>query len=248
MSNERRYAAFDLEIAAVIPDDAEDWTPYRPLGITCASVIIETSEGPGRILFSADAERGQLRMTREHAQLVVRTLKHLAGQGYTLLSWNGASFDLDVLAEESGLHEDCARIARTHVDPMFQVVCAKGWPVSLAKVAEGMKLPGKTEGMSGGQAPVLWQAGEFAKVRAYCEQDVRCMLDIVHACEAAGQLRWITKKGALRSLLLPAAGFLSVAHCLAFPEPDISWMDKPKHRAEYLAWTQRVPATTEVAS
>ena len=36
-SNNRKYAAFDLETGADIPED-DDWRDHRPLGITCAAL------------------------------------------------------------------------------------------------------------------------------------------------------------------------------------------------------------------
>ena len=36
-SKNRKYAAFDLETGADIPED-DDWQDHRPLGITCAAL------------------------------------------------------------------------------------------------------------------------------------------------------------------------------------------------------------------
>ena len=44
---DRRVVAFDLEIAVEIPEDAADWAPYRPYGITCAATL--TSDGKPRL-------------------------------------------------------------------------------------------------------------------------------------------------------------------------------------------------------
>ena len=36
-SKNRKYASFDLETGAEIPED-DDWQDHRPLGITCAAL------------------------------------------------------------------------------------------------------------------------------------------------------------------------------------------------------------------
>ena len=54
-------------------------------------------------------------------------------------------FDLDVVAEESGMFQECRRMARNHVDMMFHLLCLLGYGVSLDSAAKGMGLPcGKT--------------------------------------------------------------------------------------------------------
>lgn len=35
----RKYLAFDIEIAKVIPEEETDWIAHRPLGITCAAAM-----------------------------------------------------------------------------------------------------------------------------------------------------------------------------------------------------------------
>ena len=56
---------------------------------------------------------------------------------------------------------------------MFHVFCAKGYGLGLDKAARGMGLPGKTAGMDGSMAPLLWKNREFQKVLDYVAQDVR---------------------------------------------------------------------------
>jgi hypothetical protein len=57
-------------------------------------------------------------MIREEAAELVQYLSAQVEHGYTLLTWNGVGFDLDVLAEESGLLETCRTLALAHVDTM----------------------------------------------------------------------------------------------------------------------------------
>lgn len=174
-------------------------------------------------------------MTREEAAQLVHDLAALASQGYTLVTWNGLGFDFNVLAEESGLVADCARLATGHVDMMFHAVCSLGYPVSLEKAAERMQIPGKKAGASGANAPVMWAAGRHREVLEYCAQDARITLQIAEACEHRRQLTWITRRGKLSQMPLPH-GWLTVEQARALPLPDTSWMPDPVPRDRFLRW------------
>ena len=218
----RRYAAFDIETAA-LSVEGQDWRHARPLGITCAAIALCDTEMPetyhGGALIAPTP-----RMTQSEAAALVDRLIALTAAGYDIVAWNGAGFDFDVLAEESGRHADCVALATAHIDPMFHVLCAKGFPVGLDAVARGMGIAGKPEGMSGGLAPAMWRDGRIADVLTYVAQDARVTLALIQSCEAAGALRWISQRGKLNILPLPHDGFCTVAQAREMPLPDTSWM------------------------
>ncbi len=233
----RRYLAFDIEIAAELPDGLDDWRAARPLGITCAATLTGDSDDL-RLWYGKDsAGRPADRMSRTEAAELARYLSAMAAEGYTILTWNGLGFDLDILAEESGLFEECKRLAfgPRHVDLMFHVFCKLGYPIGLDKAAQGMRLPGKPQGMNGALAPRLWARGERQKVLDYVAQDVRTTLAIARAAERQRELRWITRRGRVGRMPLPR-GWLSVPEALALPEPDTSWMSRPWPRSKFTAW------------
>lgn len=104
--NERRYLAFDIETVKEFPSGA-DWRDHRPLGIGCAAACSTYMPEPLRWFDRVPGGDGIAhRMSRDSLAALVRTLADLAGEGYTLLTWNGTGFDFDILAEESGLHEE----------------------------------------------------------------------------------------------------------------------------------------------
>jgi hypothetical protein len=72
-----------------------------------------------------------------------------------------------------------------------------------------MGLAGKTQGVSGDLAPVLWAQGRREEVLAYVGQDVRIALDLAQVCESRGELRWVARSGKVRSMALPQ-GWLTV--------------------------------------
>jgi hypothetical protein len=40
----RRYLAFDIETAKLIPENEPDWKSHRPLGISCAATLLADSD------------------------------------------------------------------------------------------------------------------------------------------------------------------------------------------------------------
>lgn len=231
-----KYVAFDIETAAVVPEGA-DWRDGRPLGITCAALAWLGPDGnirtEARHGCNTDGSPAACLLEDECAD-IVHALQKAVAQGYTLLTWNGLGFDFDILAEESGLHSECAALALHHVDMMYQVLCIKGYPLSLNAAAKGMGLAGKSEGVDGAQAPLMWAEGRHAEVLEYVQQDVRTTLEVALAVEKRHGLRWIAKSGRTNVLMIPQ--WLTVAEAQLLPLPDTSWMSAPWPRAKFTAW------------
>lgn len=231
----RKYAAFDIETAADVPESAGSWASYRPLGITCAAVYLD--DAPEATVWHGKNADGTpaSRMSEAEARQLVRQLEKVVADGYTLLTWNGLGFDFDIVAEESGAVEECRNLALDHVDMMFHVFCDRGFPVALNKAAEALQIPGKPEGMSGYLAPRLWADGNHDKVLDYVAEDVRIARDIAKACEAKRKFQWITSRGKPSFMPLPD-GWLTVREAMQLPEPDTSWMTRPIPRRRFTGW------------
>jgi hypothetical protein len=236
-----KLAAFDLEIAKELPEDASDWKAHRPLGISCAAIQLSHEDPRGQTLLHYAGPQ----MTNDECQVLVAELAGLAGDGYTLVTWNGLGFDWDVLAEESGLHAECARLALAHVDLMFIVVAIKGHYLALDTACRGMGVKGKLksvtlgdgqvlEGMSGAMAPALWAQGEHQAVLDYLADDVRSTLELAQAIERYRALRWISRRGRANRIAVPQ--LYSVEACLQLPLPDTGWMTSPPSRSQMTAW------------
>ena len=175
------------------------------------------------------------KMSPQEAAALVRYLEDQTKRGYTVVTWNGVGFDLDVLAEESGMLEDCRELALGHVDMMFHVLCRLGYGVSLDAAARGMGITGKPEGMSGAVAPVLWAEGRREEVLRYVAGDTRTTLDLARVCESCGELRWVARSGKVRRMKLPD-GWLTVREALELPFPNTSWMSEPWPRERFTGW------------
>lgn len=234
-----KFLAFDIETCKITPPDA-NLQVHRPLGITCYAVAW-VSEKTGEI----QATHGHGHdgspdptpvMTRSECCLLVGRLHRAVQQGYTLLAHNGVGFDFDILAEESGMVDTCADLALHSVDTCLLVHCLKGFPVGLDAIAQGMGLPGKTEGMNGSMAPEMWAEGHYAEVLEYVKQDVRLTLQVALEIQQRKRLMWIAKSGRRNSITLPT--LLTAQEALQLPEPDVSWMSEPVARSRFTAWME----------
>ncbi|MCH2200712.1 MAG: ribonuclease H-like domain-containing protein [Fuerstiella sp.] len=231
----RRYVAFDIETAKDVPGDDFNWKSHRPLGISCiASQSTEDAEPRVWMTRGADNQPAP-QMSRDDVAAFVQHLLEASRKGLTPLSWNGLSFDLDVLAEESELVASCRELALAHVDMMFHVVCEKGFPVALRNAASGLGLPGKLAGVEGMDAPSLWAEGRFETVTEYVAQDVRTTLAVALESEQRKSFAWKTRKGSVSSMPL-RCGWLSVEEAMKLPLPDTSWMSDPISRSNFTAW------------
>jgi hypothetical protein len=237
---EPQYLSFDIETAKILPDDAQDILSYRPLGISCASAC--KSDTRETITWYGKNEKGDPapQMSGTEVADMIRNLISFVDQGYTLVTWNGLGFDFDVMAEESGMKDECVKLARNHIDMLFHAVCVLGHPVSLQKAAEGMEIPGKLADMSGAEAPAAWAAGKYKEVLAYVAQDAIATVDLVSLCEERREMAWITRAGKKRRMTLPD-GWKNVEAALGLPIPDTSWMSDPPTRERFTSWMEGSP-------
>jgi hypothetical protein len=233
----RKYLAFDIEIARVLPENETNWKSLRPLGITCAATLSSDNE---LITWHNKEPGGQPgdRMNQADLLKMVNYLEQAVANGYTILTWNGMGFDFDILSEESGLFDICRKLAWKHVDMMFHFFCLKGFPLGLDKAAKGMGLPGKTAGMTGDMAPILWNEGKRQQVLEYVSQDVRTTLDLAAVTERNKSIHWISNTGKPQSAAI-SGGWLTVEEAVKLPEPDTSWMKTPMLRAGFTSWATR---------
>lgn len=234
-----RYLAFDIEIAKVMTAGETDWKAQRPLGISCAATLTSDEDDP-MLWYSTNESTGLpvASMTVEDVQDLICYLRYMANtQEYKILTWNGLSFDWDIMSEESGgMSDTCVDLALNHIDMMFHVFALRGHYLGLNKASKGMGLTGKLQGVNGADAPILWSQGQHQQVLQYVAQDVRVTLQVAQAVDQCKEIRWTSDKG--RPNVVEIAKWLTVSESLKLPEPDTSWMDNPPTRAQLMAWTQ----------
>jgi RNase_H superfamily len=231
-----KQMAFDLEIAKLLPQDAQDLLAHRPLGISCAATLA-SDQGEPR-LWSSRGEAGYLpQMTVADVQSLVQYLSTAVADGYTLFTWNGLGFDLNILAEESQtMGTQCRDLALQHIDMFFHLFCLLGYGLGLDVVAKGLRLPGKQAGMNGSLAPQVWRSGQYEQVLSYVAQDVRTVMDIAQRVDAVRQVQWTARSGRVNRV--PIRRWLTVQEAMRLPEPDTSWMRNPWPRSKFTGWLE----------
>ncbi len=230
----RKYLAFDIETAKILPENFGELFDHRPLGITCAATLC--SDEAEAFTFHSKKDDGSplAQMTAEDLTAFIGHLKAKADAGYTIVTHNGLGFDFDILAEESGRLEDCRALAVGHVDMMFHFFCGKGFAIGLNAAAKAIGLT-KPEDVDGAVAPQLWKDGDCQTVLDYVAQDCKLTLGVAGASEEAKRISWITRRGSTSSFDIPD-GWLTVEDALTLPLPDTSWMDDPWPRSKFTGW------------
>lgn len=236
------FVAFDLEITKEIPEGVYNWRTIRPLGVSCAATV--TDDGEPSLWHGVLDENGDMfapSMSPERIMQLVDYLHTMHQAGYSIVTWNGLGFDFDVLAEEARDPHTalvCVDLAMNHVDIAFHMLCDKGFMIGLEAAAEGLGVAGKTEGMHGSLAPVMWANNRHDQdsVLEYVAQDVRATANVYKAICEKGFLPWISRAG--RQNYWRVKDLLTVKQALALPQPDTSWMTKPRKREDCLGWTK----------
>ena len=230
----RKYLAFDIETAKILPEDFGDLHDHRPLGITCTAIWC-SDESAAVTFYSKKGDGAPApQMTTQDLSAFVELLKLKSNSGYTIITHNGLGFDFDILAEESGQTDDCRDLALGHVDMMFHFFCGKGFPIGLNAAANAIGIS-KPANVDGSIAPQLWKDGVYQTVLDYVAQDCRLTLDVANTSENSKRISWITGRGTKSYFELPV-GWLTVKEASKLPPPDTSWMDNPWPRSKFTGW------------
>ena len=232
-----KYLGFDLEVCTW-PEDG-NWDKKTPLGISCIGLMGTGWEKPEVYYASSCAGTPEPREMEPYELLSFADDLRNKYRDYMVVTWNGLQFDfLNMALSDPDNANVYTFLAMNHIDPMFYILCHKGWPVGLDTIARGLGLPGKmTDGVSGKDAPKMWMEGtpeDRLKVLEYVGQDAITTLDIVEVATRTKMLRWKSKSG--RSQSLPFEP-LTIRECLEIPIPDTSWMTDPLTRESFYDWT-----------
>lgn len=235
--------AFDIEIRE-LPAEHLSWRDCRPLDVTCVGLAY--FHGGVRSQGSAWSHRfnaGGLAesMSKEELSQVVMALAGWANCGGTLVSFNGLSFDLPVLAEITETKDILRDIALGphHVDLMFNVFMALGYNIGLNTYSTETLGIGKMQGISGAKAPVVWQSGDHERVLKYVEQDAAVTRDLYLRLVESRVSRWRTQRGQGQMRILSAtvdwSPEWSVERMLKKSPPEPAyWMTRPPTLKSFL--------------
>ncbi len=214
-----KLLGFDIEISNVFdlrPD--EDLEKYAPFDISVAATQIQ--DGDHRLWHSQGSNgKPSLNLSQTDARGLLDYLDQMQRANHALVAWNGLSFDLKWIGHIAQEPQIAARIARKMYDPMFQFFKLKGFPISLAKVGQGMGIK-TTKLMDSADAPK--------------QCDARMTIEIVLAIQRSKQIAWVTQRGTTSVIPLPR--LKTVEECLDEPMPDQSWMDTPIPQEKFADW------------
>lgn len=221
-----------------------NWKNHRPLGITCAALMAEPDNidnNPLAFWYYPN------KLNQQQSKKIVTDLITMTDTfDYKIVTWNGLNFDFDVLAEESGMYEECAELALNHIDLMLITVTLRGHFLGLDKAAKGANIQGKLkqvklkdgtplENMSGGKAPGLWKAGEYQAVLDYLAEDVRVTLELAQWIEQNKMIRWTSYRGYEQFFHVPK--LYTVRECLELSRNTIpEWVTNPIELKSMMEW------------
>ena len=228
-----KLLSFDIELSDIIElEKYEDINKYAPFHISVAATAVHNGEE--KVWYSEQKNgRPALNLTPQRAHDLLEYLAEMQQDGYMVCAWNGLGFDLKWIGYQANDMAFAARVALKSYDPMFQFFNQTGFPVGLAKVAQGMRIS-QEKLMDGADAPKEWQAGNYQRVMDYCLGDCQMTNLIALAIQENKQVQWVTSKGHISSR--PMSHLKSVEEVMQDPEPDQSWMDNPIPRTKFYDW------------
>jgi hypothetical protein len=240
-----KLCVFDLEIAKILPEDCDDWWAEAPLGISCAATLVIDEHGGEdlKLWYGKPNARGVYApcMTGVESRQLATYIYQMEEYGYTIVTWNGASFDFRLLADECQKGPYAVGLkgmALRHTDPAFAMLCSQGFMIGMDTACKGMGLEGKPEGMHGALAPELWAQGyeECRQVLDYVAQDVRMEAALYREITEKGYIHWTSQSGVDRTWMLEGHHIRTVEEAMELPLPDTSWMSKPMKREKCVGW------------
>lgn len=224
------HVAFDIETTGV-DLDACDIT-------CCAARIVENGTVTTRAWHSGYADA----MAPADLVAVVEALHAWWLRGLVVVTFNGAKFDLAMMARKLAAHPEAAAklnaLALDHCDIMLQFLADRGYYASMNSFAAGCNLAPKT--WSGAEASQAWQGQPREskdRVLAYCAEDVRCLSDLYRHIAEHGTATRVTKRGSTQVVQFPVHSTVRAAiQQIVRSPPDTSWMDAAPDPLEGLAW------------
>jgi hypothetical protein len=228
-----KLLSFDIEISDIFElKPGEDLNKYAPFHISVASTAIY--EGEERIWYSVDdCNNPLLNMSKPIANDLLRYIKAMQDEGFTVCAWNGLGFDIRWIGYNAENMELASKIAYKMWDPMFQFFNQRGFPVSLAAVAKAMGIK-QSKLMNGADAPKEWNAGNYQKVMDYVLGDSQITNLIIKEIIKRKEIAWVTQRGEIRTepILRPQ----TIEQILQSPQPDQSWMKTKIERKDFYKW------------
>ena len=134
----RKYLAFDIETAKILPEDFGELLAHRPLGICCLSHVDKRWRRASTFLFQR-TRRHSSRSNDPTRLIYIRWLPSRSNHITDVQSWRWTDWDLTLMS--SPRNPIVGMTAGTwhvhHVDMLFHIFCEKGFGVGLNAAAKG---------------------------------------------------------------------------------------------------------------
>jgi hypothetical protein len=205
-------------------------------------------------------------MSQQNARDLADVLIEYAKNSF-VITWNGMNFDFPLLAAVCAepYSTEIKRVAlKRHIDIGYCMVTDIGFMIGLDKAAKSLGIQGKTEGMHGYLAPLLWHPErplteeELVEIKPfgvipgsdqakelclkYVGQDSKVSVDVYEALVIQKSLSWLTRTGkVVRTPWIPSftEGRLMTVYEASMIEPVRTpwWPENPFNKDRIISWT-----------
>jgi len=194
-----------------------------PCNITVACTL---HDGVVKNWVSRDEAGKAVAMTPATATALAEYLDEVSDSGGTLVTYNGAKFDLQLLHDLVETPETkalVATLARAHVDLMLSCALRLGYYTSMDSLAKG-SLDSRSKTGTGLQAVKWWKSNKIDELLEYCGSDCR-VLEELHAKAAEKQMLYrLPKNGGSRKAVDVSGALVPVAKLVLETPHREDWM------------------------
>ena len=179
------YIFFDAETTGFPPDGK----------ITC---LVTEYKDRTKVWASRGRDNTYVPMEEACVEEVVTFMEREGDRGQRVVSYNGSSFDFQMLWNQTRNAEIKARIcvlAKNHIDLHLVCIRARGHRMKmdgLAKASLGLVKIG-----TGKEAILLWESKQYKKLFEYCTHDVLILRDLFNLAKNEKSLQFESSKGNL---------------------------------------------------
>lgn len=194
--------------------------------LPCA-IILVSLDGELKTYFSTVYGTPLSEMEPDDLNAALDDVQALLDTGNTLITWDGMRRDFPLLAAHDKVR--VSEIAVRHHSLAFDLFCRKGFPIAMDTICRSMNVEFFNDTPDWHTNP----DDAIDTARAF----LRSLLNLWDAVEVNGNVvQWLAKSG--KAMTLNLGYWRSVAEAVELPQPDVTWMDKPMPRSDFLKWVR----------
>jgi len=230
-----KWTVFDLEFTELLPPIGEPWAPT--LHITCGAIYSTGDQWPQvwfeRPVSDVDSIPGDF-MSEKTVEAFVETLLALARNGYTLVTWGGASSDWKMLYRECPkLGTTIKSLALHSIDIPMCSAMSMGTMMGLNACCKALGLQLKDSDASA-KVPELWASlAKRNDILQHVSNDAFATMAILGHIIQNRSLPWITLKGTYK--VWQHIHLISVRECLQKHLPSVPFIIQPHQNPKIMA-------------